>query len=65
MGFRPKYPVFDKGQTISKANYAILNSSKNERWISALEIYYFKVSTKESLPSCKKKIDTFFVLTLK
>ena len=33
--------------------------------MSALEVYYFKVSTKESLSSCKKKIDSLFVLTLK
>ena len=36
---------------------------KNERWISALEDYYFKVSTKETLSSCKKNIDSRFVLT--
>ena len=37
---------------------------KNVRWISALEDYYIKVSTKESLSSCKKKIDSLLVLTL-
>ena len=26
--------------------------------ISALEVYYFKVNTKDSLTSCKKKIDS-------
>ena len=35
---------------------------KNLR-ISALEVYYFKVSTKESVSSCKKNIDSLFVLT--
>ena len=38
---------------------------KNERWISALEDYYFEVNTKESLSSCKKNIDSLFVLTLR
>ena len=38
---------------------------KNEHWISTLEDYYFKVSTKESLSSCKKNIDSLFELTLK
>ena len=33
--------------------------------ISALEVHYFKVSTKESLSSRKKNIDSLFVLTLK
>ena len=33
--------------------------------ISALEIYYFKVTTKQSLSSCKQNIDYIFVLTLK
>ena len=32
--------------------------------ISDLEVYYFKVSTKEKLSSCKKNIDSLFVLTI-
>ena len=30
--------VATKGQTISKANYAVLNSPKNDRWISTSKI---------------------------
>ena len=33
--------------------------------ISVLEVYYFKVTTKQSLSSCKQNIDSLFVLTLK
>ena len=38
------------------------NTNEN---ISALEVYYFKVTTKQSLSSCKQNIDSIFVLTLK
>ena len=38
-----------------KKNLWSHNLPKNERRISALEVYYFKVSTKESLWSCKKR----------
>ena len=54
-----------KGQLISKQNFKPYLLPKNELRISALEVYYFKVSTKESLSSCKKNIDSLFVLTLK
>ena len=37
------------------------NTNENISKISALEVYYFKVSTKESLSCCKKKIDSLFV----
>ena len=41
------------------------NTKENISKISDLEVYYFKVTTKQSLFSCKQKIDSLFVLTLK
>ena len=41
------------------------NSNEKISKISVLEVYYFKVSTKQSLSSCKQNIDSLFVLTLK
>ena len=41
--------VHTKGQLISKQNCRAITSPKNKHRISALEVYYFKVSTKESL----------------
>ena len=46
---------FTKDQLISKQNCRAITSQKNKRRISTLEVYYFKVSTKESLSSFKKK----------
>ena len=41
------------------------NSNENISKIFVLEVYYFKVTTKQSLSSCKQNIDSLFVLTLK
>ena len=41
------------------------NTNENISKISALEVYYFKVTTKQSLSSCKQNLDSLFVLTLK
>ena len=37
------------------------NTNENISKISALEVYYFKVTTKQSLSSCKQNIDSFCV----
>ena len=37
------------------------NTNKDISKISALEVYYFKVTTKQSLSSCKQNIDSLFV----
>ena len=54
-----------KGQLISKQNCRAITSPKKQTLDFYFQVYYFKVSTKESLSSCKKKIDSLFVLTLK
>ena len=58
---------FIKGQLISKCPYEKSVWTKYQQKISkisVLEVYYFKVTTKQSLSSCKQSIDSLFVLTL-
>ena len=40
------------------------NTNENISKISALEVYYFKVTTKQSLSSCKQNIDFSFCVNL-
>ena len=49
-------------QNVLMKNQFGQNTNEN---ISVLEVYYFKVTTKQSLSSCKQNIDSLFVLTLK
>ena len=43
----------------------IQNTNENISKISALEVYYFKVTTKQSLSSCKQNIDSLEVVNFK
>ena len=56
-----------KLKTFAIRNDRIFRGSKKKLQIviPALDVYYIKVSTKESLSSSKKKIDSLFVLTFK